>query len=78
MDKVINYQILDKRKKRNYLKILFKGPINSLAPIGCYKDWVDSVRDLNGISYVDSSNTIESCIGFCLSNSYMFAGVQNE
>ena len=49
--------------------------INSPILNGCYGD--NTVRDLNGITYLDPSNTIESCIGFCLSNSYMFASVQN-
>ena len=56
----------------------FLGSINSPKNLGCFADWIDDVRDLDGANYKDDSNTLESCIGFCLSNSYMFAGVQNE
>ena len=46
---------------------------------GCFIEQDQSTRDLNGHYYMNSlTNTIEDCIQFCRTNSYTYAGVQNE
>ena len=53
--------------------------MNKTGPfyIGCFTDYVNEIRDLNGPSTHTSTNTIESCIGYCLSNGFAYAGVEN-
>ncbi len=47
--------------------------------LGCYHDLSSNVRDLNGPNYENSiTNTIELCINFCLTNSYAYAGLQQQ
>ncbi len=44
--------------------------------LGCYTDST-TVRDLNGVTYADATAmTVESCISFCVSYKYTYAGVQ--
>ena len=33
-------------------------------------------RDLNGLSCTDNLITVESCIGYCMSKSFMYAGLE--
>ncbi len=45
--------------------------------IGCYADFIDSIRDLpNQLINQSSSLSIETCISSCASNSYSYAGLQ--
>ena len=42
--------------------------------MGCFAD--DSQRDMTGATINFDSMTIEGCIGYCLANSYEYAGLQ--
>jgi hypothetical protein len=42
--------------------------------LGCFVDGAD--RDLNGLHETTSLMTVESCIQYCYSNAYPFAGLE--
>jgi len=50
--------------------------------VGCYADVINSnTRDLNGVEFNNSikvaGGSVETCVAFCLSKNFSYAGVQN-
>ncbi len=49
--------------------------------IGCYADWISGFRDLSGLGLAISNTvgggSVMSCISYCSSLSFSYAGVEN-
>ena len=71
----LDMAILNIYSSKKSATFLSTGTLSSLVYVGCFKD-NNMRRDLNGVWYQSGQNTIESCIGYCLSNGFRYAGAQ--
>ena len=65
----------------NLKNSLFIEQCSSYINIGCYADVINNnKRDLNGLGLTNATNgvgSVESCISFCTSRGFLYAGLQS-
>jgi len=58
----------------------FHSKYKKVCSVGCYADFLNGIRDLNGLGYIltntNGGGSIASCLAYCKARGFIFAGVQ--
>ncbi len=74
------YQLYVSRFCEKYFSVFFYLKYKKVCSVGCYADFLNGKRDLNGlgltVTNTNGGGSITSCLAYCKARGFIFAGVE--